>query len=203
MKKEKMQIIILIFFILFGIGYAYFKFLLLPQWTIIQDASNQLLSRSNYYQELLTHQNNQSGLEQEIKALETKVLQLNAQLPNRLDNPQLMVGLYTLAKKHSVNPKSLAFEQAQTKGAYQEIGMNFSCSGKAVDILAMIHALQFGGSQRLAIKSLSLSGSQVALQAEMKLTANASLGTSNVETQKPAFMNFPFGVASPAKMFQP
>ncbi|KJS49786.1 type 4a pilus biogenesis protein PilO [Desulfosporosinus sp. BICA1-9] len=203
MKKEKSQIIILVLVIMFGLSYAYAKFLFLPQWTVIQDTKNQLLSRNNYHQELLSYQKNQSGLQQDIKRLETKVLELNAQLPTQLDKPQLMVGLYTLAKQHKVNPQSVSFEQVQTKGTYQEMGMSFSCSGKAVDLLALIHALQFGGSQRLAINSIKLTGSQRDMRAELKLTANASLGTSNVATQKPAFMNFPFGVDSPEKMFQP
>ena len=203
MKKEKSQIILLVLIIMFGISYAYIKFLLLSQWTVIQEANNQLFTLQNNYQELLTYQKNQSGLQQEIKTLEEKVLQLNAQLPNRLDKPQIMVGLYTLAKQHSVVPQSVAFEQIQTKGASQELRMSLSCSGKTVDLLAVIDDLQFGGSQRLAIKSLSLTGSQQNMRAELKLMASGGLGNANALTQKPAFMNSQFGVDSPAKMFQP
>lgn len=203
MKKEKFQIILLVFIILFGSSYAYIKFLFQPQWTVIQDATNQLDSQKKQYQELLTYQKNQEGLEQEIKSLEAKVLELNALLPNQLDKPQLMVGLYTLAKQHAVIPQSVAFEQAQTKGTYQEIGMSFSCVGKTADLLAMIHDLQFGESQQLAIKSISLTGSQQNMRAELKLTAYGGLGSSNDTIQKPTFMDSPFGVDSPVKMFQP
>ncbi len=203
MKKERLQIIILVVTIMFGTSYAYLKFLFLPQWSVIQDATNRLDSLQNQYQELLTYQKNQSALQQEIKALETKVLELKAQLPNRLDKPQLMVGLYTQAKQHTVDPQSIAFEQAQTKGTYQEMGISFSCLGKTSDILALIHDLQFGGNQRLAIKSLGLTGSQGNMRAELKLTASASIGSTNDSPQKPAFMNSPIGVDSPAKMFQP
>ncbi|SHI17855.1 type 4a pilus biogenesis protein PilO [Desulfosporosinus lacus] len=203
MKKEKRQMIILIFTIMFGISFAYLKFLFLPQRTVIQAAANQRLSLESHYQELLSYQNNQSGLQEEIKTLEAKVLQLNAQLPNRIDNPQLMVGLYTLAKQHSVIPQTLAFEQAQTKGTYQEMGMSFSCLGKTTDILTMIHDLQFGGGQRLAIKSISLTGTQQNMRADLKLTAYASLGSSGDSTQRPAFMNSSFGVDSPEQLFQP
>jgi len=203
LKKEKLEIIALILFVMIGLGYAYSKFLFLPEWTVIQSSTSQLYAQKDHYQELLTYQKNQSGLQQDIKTLETKVLQLNAQLPNRLDKPQLMVGLYTLAKQHSVIPQTIAFEQAQNKGTYQEMGMSFSCLAKTADILTLIQDLQFGGSQRLAIKSINLSVSQGIMRAELKLTAYSSIGISNDLTQKPTFMNSPIGVDSPVKMFQP
>ena len=203
LKKEKLQIILLIIFVISGLSYAYMTLLFSPEWTVIQNVTSQLHAQEKHYQELLTYQKDQSGLQQEIKTLETKVLQLNSQLPNRLDKPQIMVGLYTLAKQHLVYPQTIAFEPAQTKGTYQELGMSFSCLGKTSDILALIQDLQFGGTQRLAIKSISLTGSQGNMRAELKLTANASLGNSNAATQKPTFMNSPFGVDFPEKMFQP
>ncbi|GAB6155366.1 hypothetical protein JCM17380_41170 [Desulfosporosinus burensis] len=203
LKKEKLEIIALILFVMFGLVYAYMTLLFLPEWMVIKSSTSQLYAQKDHYQELLTFQKNQSGLQQEIKTLETKVLQLNAQLPNRLDKPQLMVGLYTLAKQHSVIPQTIAFEQAQNKGAYQEMGMSFSCLGKTADILTLIQDLQFGGSQRLAIKSINLSVSQGIMRTELKLTAYASIGISNGLNQKPTFMNSPIGVDSPVKIFQP
>jgi len=203
LKKEKLEKVILILFLIFGLVYAYITVLFLPEWTVIQSSTSQLNAQENHYQELLSYQNNQSGLQEEITGLEAKVHQLNAQLPNRIDNPQLMVGLYTLAKQHSVIPQTLAFEQAQTKGTYQEMGMSFSCLGKTTDILTMIHDLQFGGGQRLAIKSISLTGTQQNMRADLKLTAYASLGSSGDSTQRPAFMNSSFGVDSPEQLFQP
>lgn len=188
---------------MFGLVYAYMTFLFLPEWTVIQSTTSQFNAQKNRYQELLTYQKNQSGIQQEIKTLETKVLQLNIQLPNKLDKPQLMVGLYSLAKQHSVYPQTIAFEQAQTKGSYQEMGMSFSSLGKPADILAMVHDLQFGGNQRLAIKSVNLSVSQGTMQAELKVTAYASIVISNDSPMKPDFMNSPIGVDSPVKMFQP
>lgn len=203
LKKEKLELIVLILFVIIGLGYAYNKFLFLPEWTVIQSSTSQLNAQTDHYRELLTYQKNQSGLQQEIKTLETKVLQLSAQIPNKLDKPQLMVGLYSLAKQHSVIPQTIAFEQAQTKGTYQELGMSFSCLGKTADILTLIQELQFGGSQRLAIKSINLSVSQGIMRAELKLTAYSSIGISNGLTQPPAFMNSPIGVDSPMTMFQP
>ena len=203
MKKERLQIIILVGIILFGISYAYLNFLFLPQWAVIQAAANRLHSLENQYQELLAFQKNQNGIEQDLKTWDVKVKQLNEQLPSQLDKPQLMVGIYTLAKQHSVNPQSITFEQAQTKSNYQELGMSFSCLGTTTDLLAMIHDLQFSGSQRFGIQSISLIGSQQSMRAELKLTAYAGLGSSNDSTKKPAFMDSPFGVDSPEKMFQP
>ncbi len=202
-KKEKLEKIVLVFFIIIGLGYSYIEFLFLPEWTAIQSSTNQLHTKESNYQELLTYQKNQSGLQQEIKTLETKVMQLNAQIPNRLDKPQLMVALYTLAKQHSVYPQSIGYDKPQTKGFYQEMGVSFSCLGKPTDILAMIHDLQFGGTERLAISSINLTVSQGTMRAELKLAADASIGMASDSTQKPAFMNSPIGVDSPAEMFQP
>lgn len=187
----------------FGLGYAYITFLLLPQMAVIRSSSNQLYIEKDRYQELLTYQENQSGLEQEINSLKTKVNQLNSQLPNQLDKPQLMVGLYTLAKQHSVIPQTISFEQAQDKGTYQDLEVSFRLLGKTADILTLIQDLQFGGSQRLAINSINLSVSEGIMQAELKLTAYASIGRINDSTQKPPFMNLPIGVESTLKIFQP
>lgn len=203
LKKEKLEKIILILFVVFGLSYAYMTFLLLPQMAVIQSSSNQLYIEKDRYQELLTYQENQSGLEQEINSLKTKVNQLNSQLPNQLDKPLLMVGLYTLAKQHSVIPQTISFEQAQDKGTYQDLEVSFSLLGKTGDILTLIQDLQFGGSQRLAINSINLSVSEGIMQAELKLTAYASIGIINDSTQKPSFMNSPIGVESPVKIFQP
>lgn len=203
MKKEQSQIILLVFILLFGFSYAYIKFLFQPQWMVIQNAENQKLVLESQYQELLAYQSNQAGLEQEIKTLEAEVEQLNNQIPKGLDKPQLMVELYTLAKQHTVDPQSITFEQAQSIGAYQEMGMSFSCFGKSADLLALIHDLQFGESQRLALKSISLTGSQTNMRADLKLTAYASSINKRDSAQKPDFMNSPIGVDSPEKIFQP
>ena len=202
-KKEKIEIIIFVLFVIVGLGYAYITLLFLPEWRVIQRTTSQLSAQRNHYQELLSYQKNQSVLQQDIKTLETKVLRLNAQVPSRLDKPQLMVGIYTLAKQHSVSPQAIAFESNQTKGAYQAMGMNFSCLGETADILAMIHDLQFGGSRRLAIQGINLAVSGGVMRANIKLTAYASISKTNDSPQKPAFMNTPIGVDSPAKMFQP
>ena len=202
LKKEKLEKIGLILLLSLGLAYAYVTLLFLPQWTVIQSSTKQLQTQDNLYQELISYQGNPSRLQQEIKTLENQVQKLSAELPNRVDKPQLMVGLYTLAKKHSVNPQSIAFEQPQTKGDYQEIGISFSCLGKVDDILATIKDLQFGGTQRLAIGSIALSTQQGTMRADLKLTAYAARGTSE-RVEKPDFMNTPIGVDSPAKMFQP
>ncbi len=202
-KKEKMEFMILVIVVLFGLGSAYYKFFFMPEWLVIQSSTQQLNAQKDHYRQLLGYQQNQDGLQQDIKTMETKVLQLNSQLPAQVDNPQRMVGLYNLAKQHSVTPQSIAFEQAQTKGAYQEMGMSFSCLGQTADILTLIQDLQFGGSQRLAIKSMNLSVSEGIMRAELKLTAYSSLGLSKGLPQRPSFMDSPIGVGSPTEMFQP
>jgi len=202
-KKERMELMILIIIVLFGLGSAYYKFFFTPEWMVIQSSTQQLNTQKVLYQELLSYQQNQSGLQQDIKTMETKVIELNSQLPARVDNPQRMVGLYNLAKQHSVTPQSIAFEQIQNKGTYQEMGLSFSCLGQTANILTLIQDLQLGGSQRLAINSINLSVSEGVMRAELKLTAYSSLGISNSLTQKPSFMDSPFGVGSPKEMFQP
>lgn len=206
LKKEKLEIMIFVLVVMLGLGYAYASLLFLPEWTVIQRSMTKLYVQQNHYQELLAYQGKQSVLQQDIQTLETKVKQLNAQVPNRLDEPQLLYELYTIAKQHSVSPQSITFEQLQTKSNYQALGMNFNGIGKTADILALIHDLQFGGGQRLAIQSINLTVSQGLMRANIKVTAYASIGNAgniNNSTQRPGFMNTPLGVDSPAKMFQP
>ncbi|MGC7873706.1 type 4a pilus biogenesis protein PilO [Desulfosporosinus sp. SYSU MS00001] len=203
MKKEKLQRIILAAIIMFGICYAYSKFLLLPHWEVIQNNNQRLKSLQNQYQELLNYQKDRTSLQKDIIMLENRVLQLKKQLPSRLDKPELMVELYTLAKQHGVNPQSISFDQSQNKGLYQEMGISLSCLGKTTDLLSFIHDLQFGRGQRMGIKSINLAGSQGNMRVDLKLTATILNGFSNNSSEKQSFMNSSIGVDSPEKMFHP
>lgn len=203
LKKEKIEKIALILFIILGLVYSYMTFLFLPEWTVIQSSTSKLYAQRDRYQELLTYQQNQSDLLQELKTLETKIAQLNIQIPSRFDKPQLIFELYTLAKQHSVLPQSMTFEPPVIKDSYQGMEISFSCLGKTSDTFTLIQDLQSGNTQRLAIKSVHLSVVQGIMRTELKLTAYASTGKSNSLTKKPTFMNVPIGVDSPVKIFQP
>lgn len=67
MKKEKLQAIILLVIIMFGLCYSYIKFLFLPQWEVIKSDSLRLKSLQNKYQELLLHKTDSTGLQKTLK----------------------------------------------------------------------------------------------------------------------------------------
>ncbi|WP_088226202.1 hypothetical protein [Desulfosporosinus sp. FKB] len=198
-KKEKIEIIILIFFVFLGLLYAYISFAFLPEWIIIQKSKSQLKAQQEYYQKLLTYQKNKSQLQLDINELKSKVTQLNSQVPNGLDKPQIMVQLYNLSKQHAVIPQKITFEKTQAKSSFETIGISFSCDGKSDDIQAMIHELQFGKTQRMAINSINLTISEGTMHAELKLLTYIDKAISNDQTPKPSFMSSSPKVSSSEK----
>lgn len=193
MKKQDLEKLILVLIIGGALVYAYITYLFLPQWAVIQAQTTQLHERQSYYQKLVDYRVNEDQLKQEIKQLETRSAELARQIPAELDEAQIMIDLYTVAKKHGVYPQALTFEQPQDKGAYQELGMTMTCLGTTTDILSMLDDIQYGDSMRLAVSGINLSGEQGLMRASIKLTAYAGKGLAG-EDATPDFMNAPMGV---------
>lgn len=183
--------------------YAYVAYLFLPQWETLQRQSQELRKREAYYLKLQDAQSNLPQLQQEAQDLKSKMQKQNTQMPGNLDNAQLLVDIYVLAKQKGVNPQSLTFDSVQKKESYQEINMSFTCEGLPASVLNLIEDLQHGPSFRAAIRGVNLSSQKGAMKAELKLAAYASLSSNLTPVDKPAFMNSPFGVTLPAQMFTP
>lgn len=188
---------------IFGGLYAFVSYLFLPQWAVLQKQSQDLQRREAYYLKLKDAQSNLPQFQKEAQDLQSQLQQQNAQMPGKLDNAQLLVDLYVLAKQNGVNPQSLTFEATQNKGNYQEIDTSFQCMGSSASVLTLIQDLQHGPSRRVAIRDVNLSMQNGVMKADLKLAAYASPSTNLTPGSKPAFMNSPFGVDSPAKMFTP
>ena len=194
MKKQDLEKLVLVLIIGIALVYAYITYLFLPEWSVIQAKTDQLHEREGYYQTLVDYRVNEDQLKQEIKELEARSVELNRQIPTDLQEAQLMVDLYTIAKEHAVYPQALTFEQPQDKGAYQELNMTMSCLGTTADILSMIDDIQYGETRRLAVSGVNLSGAQGLMQASINFTAYAGKGSATEPTAKYDFMNVPMGV---------
>lgn len=201
-KKEKMEKIVLLLIVSAGLIYAYTTYFLFPKLEQIHSVVEIRNERQNYYQQLLNDRDNLTSVQKETQRLEEREKELSAQIPAQIDQPQLMVDLYTLAKSRGVLPQSLAYESIQNKGTYQVVGLTFISLGKPADILGMIKDIQQMPKQKIAILSVNLSTQQGVMRAELKLTGYA-MNSSTRKGQKPDFMNVPVGVDTAGKMFQP
>lgn len=178
MKKEQRQKILLLVLLGAGAIYAYSTYLLLPEWGKIKSLQQSLGQRQGYYQQLQAHEGNRAGLQTEISQLNAKLKQASLSVPGRLDKPQMLVYLYTMAKGHGVKPQALKFEAIQAKGFYQEMPLSLSCEGKPEDILRLIQDLKNGSEQRLVPQSVNLTQQQGVMRGELKFLAYAlSSGT--------------------------
>ncbi|HVJ48878.1 type 4a pilus biogenesis protein PilO [Desulfitobacterium sp.] len=178
-------------------------YLFLPQWATLQAQSQELTKREAYYQKLQEAQSNLPQLQKEAQGLQSKMQQQSTQMHGKLDNAQLLVDLYVLAKQEGVNPQSLTFDSVQNIESYQEINMSFTCEGSPASVLTLIQNLQQGSSLRVAVRGVNLSTQKGVMKAELKLAAYSSPSSSLTPGTKPAFMKSSFGVDSPAKMFTP
>ncbi|WP_434511784.1 type 4a pilus biogenesis protein PilO [Desulfitobacterium sp. AusDCA] len=178
------------------------SYLLLPQLEAVQKQSQELAKRVAYYQKLQGAQFNLPQLQKEAQDLQSKLQQQGTPITGKLDNAQLLVNLYLIAKQEGVNPQSLTFDNVQNKGIYQEMDMSFTCEGSPASVLTLIQDLQHGPSLQVAIREVNLTSQKGVMKAELKLAAYTHSGSSGTQS-KPAFMNSPFGLDAPAKMFTP
>lgn len=186
-----------------GVIYAYVTYLFLPQRATLQIQSQELTKREAYYLKLQDAQSDLPQLQREAQDLQRKMQQQSTQRLGKLNNAQLLVELYVIAKQQGVNPQTLTFDSVQAKESYQEISMTFTCEGSPASILALIQDLQHGPSLQVAVRGVNLSTQKGVMKAELKLAAYASPSSNLTPSDKPVFMNSPFGVDSPAQMFTP
>lgn len=201
MKKEKLEAGALVVLLGLGLIYGYYTYLLSPEIETIKQKTGQLTERGAYYQRLQNYAGNEAGLDKEIQTLEQEVKGLAVMVPARLDKPQIMVDLYTLAKQKGVYPQTVVFAEPQVKSGYQELPLTFSCLGQPDNVLSMISALVASPDSKLALQAVNLTQQQGVLRAELKLTGYFSQDA--LPGEKPPFMNSSFGVDDAAQMFQP
>lgn len=201
MKKEKLEAIALAVLLGLGLVYAYYTYLLSPEIETIKQKTGQLSERGTYYLRLQNYADNEAGLDKEIQTLEQEMKGLAAMAPARLDKPQIMVELYTLAKQKGVYPQTVVFAEPQTKAGYLELPLTFSCLGQPEPILSLISALVADQNSKLALQAVNLTQQQGTLRAELKLTGYFSQDA--LPGEKPPFMNASFGVDNAAQLFQP
>lgn len=203
LKKEQFEKILLAGIVIAGLIYSYVIYLFLPQRANLQIQSQELAKREAYYVRLEEVQSNLPQLQKEAQDLELELKRQSTQMPVKLDKAQLLVELYALAKQKGMSPQSLTFDNVQDKESYQEFDMTFTGEGSAASILNFLQELQHGSALQVAVRGVNLTTQKGVMKAELKLAAYGSLNSNLTPGDKPVFMNSPFGVDSPAKMFTP
>lgn len=156
MKKQKMQIIILIALIFIGLTYAYYIYLFQPKWQSIQQEKDKLSKLETQYQQLAAYQNNKTGLQKDIESSKEKTDEQGQNIISHIDKPQLLVDLFSLAKNCNVTPISLGLGDVNKKDNTESITIDLKVSGDTDNILTLITALQTTSLENLAIQSINL-----------------------------------------------
>jgi type IV pilus assembly protein PilO len=202
MKKQTFQLVLLILLISSGLIYAYYTYLLTPEWRNIQNTQGQIREKQSRYELLASYQNSPFNLQEELRKLENEKAKLSAQIPAELDKPELVVSLYDLAKANAVQPESVTFDSPQTKDGLLTQPLTFICHGGTDNVLAAITKLQLDPKHKLTLQSVTLTSKEGSLQAEIKLMAYAlkEQGTQG-SGQSSELLNNPVGLDSVSQMF--
>lgn len=156
MNKEKIEKIALLILVIMGLVYAYNTYLFSPKLEVLQKAKGLLIERQQHYNQLVSSKQNLTDIEKDIETISNEAKDLSAQIPPRLDNPQIMVDIYNSAKLYGVDPSTLQFGQLQNKGSYEALELNFTCKGNVNDVLNLITAFQYTALQKLSIQSVTI-----------------------------------------------
>ena len=140
--KQKNQIRILIALILIGGFYAYFEYLLMPQWQVLKHTSALFEERKAYLERL--ENTDLTSLEQKVTELTLEEVNLRNSLPKTLDKPDIMLTIYNLAKINGISPQTLTYEPIQDEGQFYTMGMNFACTGPLENVFALVEQFRQG-----------------------------------------------------------
>ncbi len=173
MIKQINRFTILILIVVLGFFYAYFKFLFIPQWTELRDISAQISNRQFYLERLQENNKNIDTLRQNVLELTASKAELKERVPDELDYPDIMMTVYNLAKDNGLSPKKLSFDSVKQEGQTVTLGMSFTCTGPKDNIHALVEQFLNGNEYIFVLDSISYSGSEEEISANMKLTAYA------------------------------
>lgn len=176
MKKESRQLILLIALIAVGGIYAYHTYLFTPEWMKIQNLKGQIQERQDRYEQLASHVGNSSALDAQIRDLEERSIELQAQIPLLIDKPNLVTDLYTVAKTNQVQPQAVNFDNSEAMDTYIIQSLTFTCLGSQENIIRMINDLQMDQEQRFTLESMRFTNDKGILQGELHLLAYATKG---------------------------
>lgn len=202
MKKETFEKILLVALITGGLGYSYVTYLLSPQLSRLESLNNELQTKVQHYEQLLSYEGDWTTLEEEIKRLHIQKSELTAEVPSSLDKPRLMLHIYSIARAAQVESISLTFEPIINSGDVQSMVMNYSGQGKISDLLSFTKKIQYEETPRLGIQSIALVNQSGNVKADIKLVAYASkLQGEEASSQVPSPEDP--GLTSIEQMFQP
>ncbi len=173
MKKQINQFIILTLVVVLGFVYAYFKFMFIPQWTELKDISAQISNRQIYLERLQENYKILSTLKQNVVELTVTETEFKEKIPVELDYPDIMMTIYTMANNNGLSPSNLSFESLKQEGQTVTLGMSFTCKGPKANIHTLVEQFLNGNEYIFVLDSISYSGPDEEISANMKLTAYA------------------------------
>lgn len=173
MNKQINQFIILTLVVVLGFIYAYFKFLFIPQYNELKDISAHLSQRQIYLERLQENYKILSTLKQNVVELTVTETELKEKIPVELDYPDIMMTVYTMAKDNGLSPQNLSFESLKLEGQTVTLGMSFTCTGPKDNTHTLVEQFLNGNKYIFVLNSISYSGPDEEISANMKLTAYA------------------------------
>lgn len=173
MNKQKNQIIILAAVIGIGLLYAYMQYLFIPQWATLKEKSAHVTERQAYLTHLVESYKLLSTLKEEVVDLEAQASILDKKVPKKLDKPDIMLTIYSMAKKNGLTPKSLGYEAIQDEGTFLSMPLTFSCSGPQANVYTLLQQFMNNNKYIFALDSISFSPGNEETTTTMRIVAYA------------------------------
>lgn len=169
MTKQKSQIYIMLAVILFGSLYVYIQYLFLPQWNVIKEKSAHLSAIQGQLTKLEDSSKILSDLQQQQKDLMVQVSELANKVPKKLDKPDIMLTVSSMAKSNGLSPKSLSYDPLKEEDGIYSMGLNFSCTGPEENVYNLVEDFLKGNKYIFALDSISISPAEGGVSASMRL----------------------------------
>lgn len=181
MKKEQTQKILLLALLIVGVGYTYYSYLFLPQWTQIQKLTNSISERQDHYKQLVILQQHQLELQEKAQLIAQQVKDRTVQVPEQINKPELALKFYNLANQYAISAQNFNYGAIQNKEGYQQIELTFTGVGTLPNVEAMLKDV-LNGTPVFAIESVNLTNQKGLTNCTLKVLAFA-VPPGNVSTQ--------------------
>lgn len=175
MDKNKIELLILIAIITFGINYGVYSLYLTPQYEKISDAKIKYENAKIKLADLKNKSKQWQSLKEENEKLKESTANLDVMAPKDIDTPRLIYDFYQACNKFGITGEDVSFQLASEKtsdnnkasgSTNQELqllnlSITLTISGESNKVEEFLKNINTITSRKLNVKSISLSTKDV------------------------------------------
>ena len=148
------------------ISYLLYDFLLVPQWTHIDELTAQYNVELQQVKVIEAFAAAHPILEQYILSLDSKIMQVDKMLPDNPEISSFLVQLEQLSRESDVQLSSLKPVKTTNKEGYREIEVEFAIKGRFPQIMSFLSKTE-NGSRFLSVTNIGMQLGKEGLESKM------------------------------------